>query len=193
VSLRTERDGPVYRITLASLDKKNVIDGPLSLTLLKEIATAQADPEVRVVLLAADGPVFCGGVSGEVDQGIYSLHAGLTKPLIVAAQGVVLGPGLAFLAAAHVAVAAQGSSFGLIDIREGRWNQALFATVARATGERRARELYLTGRIFTAPDALNWGLVHQIAPAFELDDRASAIAESLANAETETVRRIITS
>ena len=191
MSLRTERDGRVFRITLVSPDKKNLIDGPLSLALLGEFAAAQADPEVRAVLLTSEGPVFCGGVLGEVEHGIFDIHAGLTKPLVVAAQGVVFGPGLAFLASAHVALAAQGSSFGLVDIREGKWNHALFTAVARAVGERRTRELYLTGRIFTAPDALNWGLVHQIAPAFELDDRASAIAESLSNADAETVACVL--
>jgi enoyl-CoA hydratase/carnithine racemase len=191
VSLRVERDGRICRLTLASPDKKNTIDGPLSLALLSQIDAAQQDPEIHVVLLAADGPVFCGGSSGVVDQGIYSLHSRLTKPLIVAAQGVVLGVGLALLASAHVALAAQGSSFGLVDIREGRWNPALFAAVARAIGERRARELYLTGRIFTAPEALSWGLVHQVAPAFELEDRAHAIAESLSNADAETIGHVI--
>ena len=96
--------------------------------------------------------------------------------------------GLALLANAHVVVAAQGSSFGLTDIREGIWNEALYRAVAGAIGERRTRELSLTGRIFSTPDALAWGLVHLVAPAFELDDRATEIATALANASPHAIR-----
>ena len=59
--------------------------------------------------------------------------------------------------------------------------------VASAIGERRALELCLTGRIFSTPDALAWGLVHMVAPAFELDDRASEIAMAVANAAPEAI------
>jgi enoyl-CoA hydratase/carnithine racemase len=51
--------------------------------------------------------------------------------------------------------------------------------------------LSLTGRVFTAPEALAWGLVHAVAPPFELDDRASAIATALANADAGAVSAIL--
>src|ERR1019366_7615074 len=60
---------------------------------------------------------------------------------------------------------------------------------AKALGRRRAVELCLTGRIFSAPEALNWGLVHHLAPAFEFDDLALAIAQSLASASSDAVQR----
>jgi len=88
-------------------------------------------------------------------------------------------------------VAAQGSSFGLTDIREGRCYPGILGAVAAAIGGRRARELSLTGRVFTAPEALAWGLVHALAPPFELDDRASAIAAALANADANAVSAIL--
>jgi enoyl-CoA hydratase/carnithine racemase len=55
-------------------------------------------------------------------------------------------------------------------------------------GLRRATELSLTGRIFTAPEAQQYGLVHEIAPAFELDDRATAIATQIAESSGTAVR-----
>ena len=63
--------------------------------------------------------------------------------------------------------------------------------VERAVGERRVRELALTGRIFTTPEALQWGLVHAAAPAFELGDRVFAVAQGVAAADPETMRRIL--
>ena len=60
--------------------------------------------------------------------------------------------------------------------------------MASAIGERRALELGVTGRIFSTAEALAWGLVHHVAPAFELDDRATEIATALANANPDAIR-----
>jgi enoyl-CoA hydratase/carnithine racemase len=79
-------------------------------------------------------------------------------------------------------------TFGLTDIRDSRWHDGVYHAVARAIGPRRALELGLTGRIFSTPDALAWGLIHSVAPAFELDDRATEIGTALANANTDIVR-----
>jgi enoyl-CoA hydratase/carnithine racemase len=190
VSIRVEQDSKVCRITLAAPQQKNVLDASSSVALLKALHDADQDPDVGAVLLESEGPVFCGGFTEEADLGLYGPLTN-AKPLVVAMQGVALNDGLALLAAAHVAVAAQGSSFGVIEIREGRWNERLYARLAGAVGDRRASELYLSGRIFTVPEALNWGLVHQVAPAFELDDRATAVAQALANADTFVVRAVL--
>jgi 2-(1,2-epoxy-1,2-dihydrophenyl)acetyl-CoA isomerase len=98
---------------------------------------------------------------------------------------------VALLANAHIVIAAQGSSFGLTDIREGRSHRGVQSAVESVLGQRRTRELALTGRIFTTPDALNWGLVHAATPAFELDDRVLAVAQGLAGAKPETVREVL--
>jgi enoyl-CoA hydratase/carnithine racemase len=164
--VKIEREGAVLRVVLSGTPP--------------EWDALQSD--ARVVLIE-------GSVTGaNSDPRFFEPGLGLGRPLVVALQGVVLGAGLALLAAAHVAIAAQGSSFGFTDIREGRWNADLFRTLARTMGERRARELGLTGRIFTAPEALSYGLVHQIAPAFELEDRAWAVARALSEADEGAVR-----
>ena len=64
----------------------------------------------------------------------------------------------------------------------------MFDAVARAVGDRRALELALTGRIFSTAEAAAWGLIHMVAPAFELDDRATETATALANANRDVVR-----
>jgi enoyl-CoA hydratase/carnithine racemase len=187
--IRVEQEGRVRRIRLAAPERRNVIDGPMSVALLDAIKEAEADTETGAVLIEAEGPMFCGGASQDVDPAIF--HIGSTKPIVTAVQGVALGAGLALIAGAHVAIAAQGSSFGFVDIREGRWNKDLFQLLSRCIGNRRALELGLTGRIFTAPDALNWGLIHYVTPAFELDDRATSVARALAAADVHAVREAL--
>ena len=193
MSLRTEQDGRVRRITLAAPARRNVVDAALAVELLRELDNAHGDANTGAILLDADGQVFCGGAEGLADLPEYLFRFGrsATKPVVVAVQGVAVSAGLALIANAHVAVAAQGSSFGFTDIREGRGHAGMLEAVARAIGMRRAQELALTGRIFSTPDALAWGLVHAVTPAFELDDRATAIATGLANASAAAVRAVL--
>ncbi len=189
MKLRTEMDGRVYRIALSSPELRNVIDAESCRDLLREFRAAEADTDVGAILLEADGHIFCAGC--EPDEELMSIGRNITKPIIAAVQGVVLSGGLALAANAHVVVAAQGTSFGLTDIREGRSNAAIGDAVAHAIGARRALELGLSGRIFSTPEALAWGLVHHVAPAFELDDRATEVAGGIANAHPEAIRAML--
>jgi enoyl-CoA hydratase/carnithine racemase len=189
MSLRIEQDGRLRRITLAAPEKRNLLDAAACDALLQELRDAAADPATGAILIDADGQVFCAGVlECESASELFTIGGRITKPIVVAVQGVAISGALALIATAHVAVAAQGTSFGLTDIREGKWNQELMRVVAEAIGVRRALELGLTGRIFSTQEALAWGMVHEVAPAFELDDRASAIGRALANANPDAVR-----
>lgn len=189
MKLRTEQDGRLYRIALSSPETRNVIDAAGARDLLREIRGAEADGNIGAILLEADGPIFC--TACEPDEELMSIGRGISKPIIAAVQGVVLSGGLALAANAHVVVAAQGTSFGLTDIREGRANSAIVRAVAGAIGRRRAVELGLSGRVFSTPEALAWGLVHHVAPAFELDDRATEVALGIANAHPDAIRAML--
>ena len=189
MKLRTEKDGRLYRIALSSPEIRNVIDAEGCRELLRELREAEADADIGAILLEADGHIFCAGC--EPDEELLSIGRNIAKPLIAAVQGVVLSGGLALAANAHVVVAAQGTSFGLTDIREGRASAAVAKAVSCAIGARRALELGLSGRVFSTPEALAWGLVHHVAPAFELDDRATEVAGGIANAHPDAIRAML--
>jgi enoyl-CoA hydratase/carnithine racemase len=189
MSFRVEQDGRLCRITLAAPEKRNILDAAACRALIQEMLDAAASEHTGAILLDADGPIFCAGAASD---DLFTIGQRIGKPLVAAVQGVVISGGLALAANAHVVLAAQGTSFGLTDIREGKWSGATFSAIARAVGERRALELGLTGRVFSTPDALAWGLVHYVAPAFELDDRAMEIAGALAKANPAAVREALT-
>ncbi len=191
MSLRVEQYGRLCRIALAAPDKRNVLDQDACRALLREILDAAGSDQTGAILLEADGPIFCAGADAGVAE-IFSINERIAKPIVAAVQGVAISGGLALAANAHVVIAAQGTSFGLTDIRDGKWSTPIFRAVASALGERRALELALTGRIFSTPEALAWGLVHHVAPAFELDDRATEIATAVANANPEAIREAFT-
>lgn len=189
MKLRTEQDGRLYRIALSSPETRNAIDAEGCRDLLREFREAEKDPSVGAILLEADGPIFCAAC--EPDDELMSIGQTVTKPIIAAVQGVLLSGGLALAANAHVVISAQGTSFGLTDIREGRSSGAIVRAIAHAIGMRRAVELSLSGRVFSTPEALAWGLVHHVAPAFELDDRAMEVAGGIANAHPEAIRAML--
>jgi len=192
-NIRTEQDGRLRRIALAEPERRNVLDAALADTLLREIADADEDAGTGAILLEADGPMFCGGLDPDSPPSpeVFRIGRTTSKPIVIAACGAAVSAGVALMANAHVAIAAQGCTFGLIDIREGRWNEGVFQAVAGAVGQRRALELALTGRIFSTAEAAAWGLVHMVVPAFEFDDRATDIATALANANREAVRAVL--
>lgn len=168
VLVRLEDD--VLRLTLQA----QVFTVEMGLVLLQELRRA----DVKCFLIDGVDPMFCSG--GDASDEVLRFREWITRPVVCAVQGAALGPGLALVANAHVAVAAQGTSFGCTEIRTGGWPVG-FAAITKAIGERRALELAMSGRVFGAPEALQMGLVHEIAPAFEYDDRAEAIARHLAS------------
>ena len=191
--IRSEQDGRVRRITLAAPQRRNVINSEVARQILAELTDAMADANTGAILMDAEGPVFCAGLDFDnpPEDAIFTFGKTAAKPIVAAMQGVATSAGVALLANAHIAIAAQGSSFGLTDIREGRIHLGVQDAVEAVLGVRRTRELALTGRIFTTPDALNWGLVHAATPAFELDDRVLAVAQGLAGADPQAVQAVL--
>jgi enoyl-CoA hydratase/carnithine racemase len=194
----TVRDHVAY-IALHRPARRNALDTVTCGELAAAFEQAGADPMVRAVLLAGAGEAFCSGmdldepdsVDPEVHAAafdhLYATQGSLSKPVVAAVQGAVMGGGIGLVAHAHVTVAAQGCTFGVTGIHLGMWPFTLYRAVARAIGEHRALELSLTGRTFSAPEALQFGLIHHIAPAFEYDDRAEAYACHLASASPRAV------
>jgi enoyl-CoA hydratase/carnithine racemase len=200
-SLETSREERVLRVTLNRPEKRNALSLAMCRELADTLEQAEGDDAVGAVLLEAKGNVFCAGMdldealAGDADEHasvharIFTFGERLSIPVIAAVGGPALGGGLGLAANAHIVVAAQGSSFGLTEIRLGMWPFLVYRAVAAAVNERRALELALTGRIFGTQEALAWGLAQHVVPAFELEDRAWQLASSIAAFSREAIRR----
>jgi enoyl-CoA hydratase/carnithine racemase len=189
----------VLHITLNRPDKRNALTYEMCLGLAEAVTSAQKRDDVGAILIAAAGQVFCAGM--DLDEAVHPHHPNLTsahedvftmgahslKPIIVCVNGPALGGGLGLVAQGHVVMAAQTAVFGLPEIRIGLWPFLVYRSVESALGARRTLELSLVGRVFHAPDALQWGLVHQICPADEVCPRANALARDLAKASPGAV------
>jgi enoyl-CoA hydratase/carnithine racemase len=201
MSLEISREGRIFRIALNRPEKRNALSVELCRALISALDEAEEDRSVAVILLEARGKVFCAGMDldeillsdtaekAAIHEDLFTFGSSISKPVVAAVQGPALGGGVGLLANCHVVVAAQGCSFALSEIRLGMWPFAIFRSVSLAMGERRATELSLTGRAFGTNEAMQYGLVHHVTPPVELDDRATALAETISSFSPAAMRR----
>ena len=195
------REGGLLRVTLNRPEKRNALNASMCGSIADAVEGAQSDPEIAAVLIDSKGDVFCAGMDLDeasspgaaqhtaIHERLFTLGARMHKPIVAAVQGPALGGGVGLICASHIAVAAHGSTFGLTEIRIGMWPFVIYRSVAMALGERRALELSLTGRIFNVPEAVQWGLIQEATPAFELDDRVTALATHVASMSPQAIGR----
>lgn len=197
MSLKIIRDERVLHLILDRPEKRNALNAELCTALVDAITAAQTDATIGSVLIDSSGPVFCAGMDldeatspqasslNAIHEKLFTIGATSKKPIVAAVMGPTLGGGIGLLANAHVVVAAQGTLFGLTEIRIGLWPFVIYRSVEAAIGSRRTLELSLTGRLFSVQEALTWGLVHHSAPNFEVDDRATQVARELSHASPD--------
>lgn len=198
--VEVERHGRVLEITLNRPDKRNALNQEMCEELVAECEQAEQDDRIGAIYWRGKGPVFCAGMDLEeatsagaveataIHGRLFSLGARLNKPIVCAVQGPALAGGLGLVANAHIAIAAHGSTFGLTEIRIGMWPFAIYRAIEQAVGTRRALELSLSSKIFNTPEALAWGLVQEVVPPFELEERGESISQAVANASASTVQ-----
>ena len=194
------REGSVLRLTLNRPEKRNALNAALCRELVDAIESADADPAVHAILLSAAGKSFCAGMDlaeimnppdpAEIDalhERLFTIGARITTPIVAAIQGAALAGGTGLVANCHIAIAAPDATFGVTEIRIGLWPFLIFRSVSAAITARRAVELALTGRIFAAAEAREFGLIHEIAgdPAA----RATEIAQQVAAASRIAIQK----
>lgn len=173
--LEVDVSNRVLRLTLNRPEKRNALTLDLCGALLTAIEKAQTDETIGAILLAGNGPAFCSGMDLEEAQAadqekLADVHDRLFtsiqragKPIFAAVDGPALAGGAGLAANAHVVFASPRAKFGLTEIRIGLWPVLVFRSVALAIGERRALEWSITGRLVSASEALDAGLVTEVA------------------------------
>ena len=189
------REGAVARVWLNRPEQHNALSPELCAALAETFHALAHESAVRVLVLGGRGPSFCagadigamkdsGGRSFEENlaeagrlSGAFAALADCPKPVVGRIHGNVYGGGVGLVCACDIAVAADGSRFGLTEVRLGILPALISPYVIRRLGDRSARELMLTGERFDAAAALRYRLVHHVAPVAELDAK---VAERIA-------------
>lgn len=187
------RDGAVARVTLDRAAARNALNLPMCLALKAAFEDLDGDAEVRVVLLQANGPVFCAGADLKERQGkdeawvrrrrlssfaAYEAIERCSKPVVAVIDGPVVGSGGEIAMACDFAIASRRASFRF---PEPQWG-TVGATqrLQRVIGKRRAKELLFTGRTMPVEEAYDLGLVARIVDVAEA--AAQEIADAIAKA-----------
>ncbi|MGB8260934.1 MAG: enoyl-CoA hydratase-related protein [Terracidiphilus sp.] len=186
----------VKTITMNRPDKRNALC-PL---LIEELTQAVREAETcdcGVVILTGAGPAFCAGLDvenletmrahtpvehrrdSENMAGVLRALFEFPKPLIAAVNGPAIAGGMSLATIPDFTLAAPEAKFGLNEVRVGYVPAIEISFLMRQIGEKRTREMVLTGRLLKAQEALEYGLVTEIVAAEELLPAAQALAQTL--------------
>ena len=192
----TGRDG-VSVIRMSRPEVRNAFNEIMIAELTQAFRAADADQNLRAVVLAGHGPAFCAGadlnwmkkMSGysveENRADAMGLAAMLNtiymmkKPTIARVHGPAFAGGMGLVAACDIAVAAEEAEFCLSEVKLGLTAATIGPYVVAAMGERHARRYFLTAERFGAAEALRIGLVHNVVPMAELDACVDALLSHL--------------
>jgi enoyl-CoA hydratase/carnithine racemase len=199
--IRYELAGNVLTITLDRPDRLNAFTATMQDELLAAFDQADADDEVRAIIVTGEGRAFCAGADlgsggdtfdwreyqrgddiprdggGEVSLRIFDC----LKPVIAAINGPAVGVGITMTLPMDVRVAAEGAKIGFVFSRRGIVPEACSSWfLPRIVGISQAMEWAATGRVFSAEEAAQAGLVRSVHPAGEVVAAARAIADEIA-------------
>jgi len=183
----TERVGNVLVVTLNRPEVRNALDPGLMEELSAVLRAAEADTEVRAIVLTGSGTVFCSGLDlkafaagGSIKALVWFFHRSVATPVVAALNGSALGGGFELMLACDLVVAAEGAKLGISEVKRGLFaaggGTALSARVPMAL----ALEMGLTGDPVTAERALGAGLVNRVVPAGRVLAEAMALAGRIA-------------
>jgi len=195
----TVADG-VASLILDSQHNKNALSRQLMTELAERLDRAEADDEIKVVLLRAEGSVFCSGADmseaagGSMEEGARRMADLLRrivthdKPVVARVHGAVRAGGIGIVGACDIAVAADNASFALTEVRLGLTPAVISLTLLPRMTSRAAALTFLTGSVFTGAEASAYGLVTKAVHPDELNIEVDEICGQLAKGHPQGLR-----
>jgi enoyl-CoA hydratase/carnithine racemase len=197
-----EREANFAVITLNRPRRRNALSLNLMTELIDCLETVGREREIRAVILAAAGPVFCSGhdLSETVKRDVNAYRRlfdvcsvlmeklqSIPQPVIAEVQGIATAAGCQLVASCDLAIAAEEASFATPGVSIGLFCTTPMVALTRAIGRKRAMEMLLTGHPVGAATAAEWGLVNRAVPAGELKSETRKLACRVGEASSLTV------
>jgi methylglutaconyl-CoA hydratase len=205
-TLTLEREGEVAIITLNRPEKRNAISTEMIVELLGALDEAESNG-ARVVILTGAGKAFCSGMDLEGLRAIVSQTPeehledsqrmakmfrriySFPLPIIAAVNGAALAGGCGLATLADFTLAVPEAKFGYTEVRIGFVPAIVSVFLRRQIGEKRARDLLLSARVFDAAEAQTMGLVTRLEPAEKLLEAAKELAATLVASSPASLAR----
>ncbi|RST49283.1 enoyl-CoA hydratase/isomerase family protein [Variovorax sp. DXTD-1] len=205
--LKLEVQDTVARIWLDQPDARNAFDDIVIAELTQAFTEAGTQPQVKAIVLGANGPAFCAGANlnwmrrmadytrdeNIADAGklatMLRTIAECPKPTIARVQGDVYAGGMGLVAACDMAVSVDTAWYCLSEVKIGLVPATISPYVLRAMGTRASQRYFLTAERFTAAEAHRIGFVHEVvAGADALDAKVDELVKALTGASPAAVR-----
>jgi enoyl-CoA hydratase/carnithine racemase len=199
-----EIDGPIGWLTLNRPESRNALSLGVMNDMLDKLSHVAQNQDIHVVVIRGKGPAFCAGhnlkdmVGPDLDiryfytmfsvcaRMMQTLHE-LPQPVIAQVHGIATAAGCQLVAACDLAVAETGAQFATPGVKIGLFCTTPAVPLARVIGRRRALEMLLTGRFFSAEQAEKFGLVNQVVPLEALSQRTRDLAMEMAQYSRQTL------
>ena len=200
--VETDLRGGVMTITLADEERRNALSRQLTSELVAALDKADADPEVRVVVLTNRGHVFCAGANlaerstpdaaeaaaGNLDpRALFGRFRHSPKPFVGRIAGHCVAGGMGLAAAMDISVAADDAKFGFTEVRVGVVPAMISVVCLPKMRAADAQEAFLRGHRFPAADAVRMGLINRAVPADQLDAEIDVIVSDLLAGEPNAI------
>lgn len=196
-ALRIHNADGVLTLTLNRPEKRNALNAMVMAELTEALRTAGDDAGCRVVVLTGAGEAFCAGMdlghlealgaktqrehredTEQIARMLRTLYD-LPKPTIAAVNGAAIAGGMGLATVCDFTLAVPEAKFGYSEVRIGFVPAIVSAFLREQIGDKRARDLLLTGRLIQAEEALGLGLVTRVVPAAEVLAEAEKLARKL--------------
>ena len=198
----TNSDG-IATITLARAETANALSEAMLKGLEAALLKANSDDSARVIVIAAEGKIFCAGhdlaemrqhVNRSYFDALFTCCSKVMlsirhskKPVIAKVQGAAVAAGCQLVASCDLAYAADHAKFGVNGINLGLFCSTPAVPLSRAMPPRQALELLLTGDLITANRAAELGLINAALPADQLDEHVAKIASTIADKQHDAL------
>lgn len=199
-----EVDDHVGFLRLERPDSMNTFTTELATELDEALATLEDDNDVRAIVISGAGDAFSTGIDvtehGEHDSEAayeqwvtrmeepFRTIAEMGTPVIAAVHGYAVANGLGLVAAADLAVAAEGTQFGATAPKVGLFCMGPAVPLMRSVTEKRCLELLLTGELIDADTALEWGILNRVVPEGEHLNAAVELANAITDKSPAAVQ-----
>jgi enoyl-CoA hydratase/carnithine racemase len=205
---RRENDNGVVTVTLSTPHNLNALSLAMIEALIAEIDAIANDDQARVVVLAGVGSALSAGHDlremqahrNDCDRGrgyyvelfarcsaLMQAIVALPKPVIAAVGGVATAAGCQLVAACDLAIAGERARFGLSGVNFGLFCSTPLVAVGRALSRKRAMEMAMTGRLYSAAEAERFGLVNRVVAEGRALEEAQALARTIAQQSAPTL------
>ena len=183
--------GGLGTVTMNRPERRNALSEAHMRELVDAFARLGNDEDVRGIILAANGPVFCSGhdFADMAERDLDAMRELLTvctrlmrtmqrvpQPVVARVHGIATAAGCQLVASADLAVAAEEAAFAAPGGRGGWFCHTPMVAIARSVGRKRALEMAFTGDSIDARTALAWGLVNRVVPREQLDEETERLA-----------------